>query len=224
MRFWIQNLLALICLLGAASVGLAADIPPLKNGDIVFQATSSSARDAIMLASASPYTHVGIVEIDGSGRPMVIEAANKVRSVPFDDWMRKGAGRRITIKRVKGLHDEAAKQAVERAHHYMGRPYDLFFYETRDQIYCSELVHAAFKEGANISVGREEKVGDLNIDTSAAQSLIKKRWKAHPLCQATSSFKSCYRLILDQVLVTPASIARDPQMELVYTNFGRDAE
>lgn len=224
MRIWIQNLLALICLLGATSLALAGDLPPLKNGDIVFQESSSSARDAIMLASASPYSHVGIVEIDGSGRPMVIEAAKQVRSVPFDDWMRRGVGRRITIKRVKGLDEEAAKQAVERAHHYLGRPYDLFFYETRDQIYCSELVYAAFKEGANISVGREEKVGDLNIDTAAAQRLIKKRWKAHPLCQTASSFKSCYRLILDQLLVTPASIARDPQMELVYTSFGRDAE
>jgi permuted papain-like amidase YaeF/Yiix C92 family enzyme len=224
MRIWTQILLALTCLLGAVPGALAGDLPPLKNGDIVFQESSGSARDAIMLASASPYSHVGIVEIDASGRPMVLEAAKRVRSVPFEDWMRRGAGRRITIKRVKGLHDEAAKQAIERARHYMGRPYDIFFYETRDQIYCSELVYAAFKEGANISVGREEKVSDLNIDTAAAQRLIKKRWKAHPLCRTTSSFKSCYPLILNQLLVTPASIARDPQMELIYTSFGRDAE
>lgn len=224
MRTWTQTLLALICLAGAAPLALAADLPPLKTGDIVFQESSGSARDAIMLASASPYSHVGIVEIDGSGRPMVIEAAGPVRSVPFDDWMERGVGQRITIKRVKGLDDEAARQAIERAHHYMGRPYDLFFYETRDQIYCSELVYAAYKEGANISVGREEKVADLNINTAAAQRLIKKRWKAHPLCRTTSSFKSCYRLILNQSLVTPASIARDPQMELVYTSFGSDAE
>ncbi|MCC7252436.1 hypothetical protein [Hyphomicrobium sp.] len=67
---------------------------------------------------------------------------------------------------------------------------------------------------------------DLNIDTDAAQKLIAQRWKSHPLCRTkgAKSFKDCYALILDQTLVTPASIARDPQMELIYTSFGASAE
>ncbi len=201
-------------------------LPPLKTGDIVFQRTATSASDAIMLASGTQYTHVGIVELDDQGAPSVIEAVGPVRVTPLETWVRNGTGRKITVKRIKGLHEANAKAALASAHKYLGRPYDHFFYESREQIYCSELVHLAFQEGANITVGKEEKVRDLNIDTGAAQKLIAQRWKAHPLCKSkgATNFKACYALILDQTLVTPASIARDPQLEMIYTNFGSEAE
>ena len=40
----------------------------------------------------------------------------------------------------------------------------------------------------------------------------------------TASLEACYNTILDQSLVTPASIARDQKLELVFTNFGLVAE
>ncbi len=201
-------------------------MPPLKTGDIVFQTTSGRAREAIMLASGTQYTHVGLVEVDARGRIAVIEAVGPVRAVPFDRWVRAGLGKHVTVKRIKGLAEADAAAAIAKARTYIGRPYDHFYYETRDQIYCSELIHAAFKEGPGISVGVEERVSDLNIDTAAAQALIRERWRAHPLCKAkrAESFKACYGLILDQTLVTPASIARDGKLETVYTNFGKGAE
>lgn len=227
MRYAIQPVAALLALAG---IGLtltpAEDLPPLKTGDIVFQTTRTNASDAIMLASGTLYTHVGIVEVNEEGHPMVIEAVGPVRALPLDDWIGKGEGGRVTVKRIRNLDGTRAKQATANARRYLGRPYDHYFYESRDQIYCSELVYLAFKEGADIAVGREEKIRDLNIDTAAAQKLIRQRWKAHPLCKARSArtFEACYALILDQTLVTPASIARDPQMELVYTSYGSDAE
>ena len=227
MRFAIQTLLVLGTVLGVGmTLAPAEDLPPLKTGDIVFQKTQTSASDAIMLASDTAYTHVGIVEVGKDGRASVIEAVGPVQSVPLDKWRKNGVGGRITVKRIKGLDEAHAKQAVAEARRYLGRPYDHYFYETRDQIYCSELVYAAFKDGPDITVGKEEKVRDLNIDTGAAQKLIQQRWKSHPLCKAkgAKNFKACYALILDQTLVTPASIARDPQMELVYTSFGPFAE
>jgi hypothetical protein len=221
----ILPLLAMLSLFGAGP-SAAADLPPLKTGDIVFQNTETSASDAIMLASGTLYTHVGLIEIDGNGKAKVIEAVGPVRAVSLASWMRKGTGNRITIKRIKGLTEADAKTATARARRYLGRPYDHYFYETRDQIYCSELVYAAYKEGPGLSLGREEKVRDLNIDTGAAQLLIRQRWKSHPLCKAkkAKTFEACYELIMDQTLVTPASISRDPQVETIYTTFGSDAE
>jgi hypothetical protein len=227
MRHAIQSLAALLAVVGVGlTLAPAEELPPLRTGDIVFQTTRTNASDAIMLASGTLYTHVGIVEIDKDGRPVVIEAVGPVQAVPLDDWVAKGEGGRVTVKRVKGLDEAQARQATTNARRYLGRPYDHYFYESRDQIYCSELVYLAFKDGADITVGREEKVRELNIDTSAAQKLIRQRWKSHPLCKAKAakSFEACYGLILDQTLVTPASIARDPQMELIYTSFGSDAE
>jgi len=226
MRHMIEKLAALLALALLAAPAHASDLPPLKTGDIVFQKTETSASDAIMLASGTQYTHVGIVELDKAGKPHVIEAVGPVRVVPLDQWIANGTDKRVTVKRLKGLDEKAAKQATHRARYYLGRPYDHFFYESHDQIYCSELIHIAFKEGPKISVGEQQKVRDLKIDTAAAQGLIKQRWKAHPLCKAKSagSFKACYGLIMEQTLVTPASIARDPRMEMIYTSFGANAE
>jgi hypothetical protein len=226
-KFAVQSLIAVAALLGIGlTLAPAEDLPPLKTGDIVFQKTTTSASDAIMLASGTQYTHVGLVVIGKGGRPRVIEAVGPVREVSLDAWIEKGNGSRVTIKRIKGLEEAQANEAIASARRYLGRPYDHYFYETRDQIYCSELVYAAFKDGPGINVGLEEKVRDLNIDTGAAQKLIAHRWKSHPLCRTkgAKSFKDCYALILDQTLITPASIARDPQMELVYTSFGFGAE
>jgi hypothetical protein len=222
----ILALLATLSLLGTGLPAAAADLPPLKTGDLVFQNTETSASDAIMLASGTVYTHIGMVEVDKAGKAIVIEAVGPVQAVSLDTWTKKGTGNRITIKRIKGLSDVAAKDAVARARRYLGRPYDHYFYETRDAIYCSELIHAAFKEGPGVSVGKEERVRDLNIDTKAAQQIIRTRWKTHPLCRTkqAKTFEACYALILDQTLVTPASIARDPSVETIYTTFGSDAE
>ncbi len=100
-----------------------------------------------MIASGSPYTHVGIIEIDAKKRPFVIEAVGPVRSVPFDTWRRNGIEQRITVMRVKGLTEVDAMQAIARARQYIGRPYDHHYFETRDRIYCSELLHCHSVDG-----------------------------------------------------------------------------
>ena len=200
----------------------AEELPPLKTGDIVFQESGGGQRLAIMLASHSLYTHTGLIELAADGTPLVVEAAGPVRTVPLKYWINNGTANRITIKRIKGLSESDARAAVARAHTYDGVPYDIFFLNTRDAIYCSELIYAAFKEGPKIAVGREEKVRDLHFDNAAVRHLIEARWQKHPLCQSKdiATFEACYQVILDQTLVTPASVARDPKLELVYSNFG----
>ena len=202
---------------------IAADeLPPLRNGDIVFQDSGGAQGVAIMFASRSLYTHVGLIEMAPDGKALVVEAVGPVRTIPLDRWIARGRGKRITIKRLKNLDEPKAKAVIARAHHYDGYPYYIFFYDSRDAIYCSELVYAAFIEAIGISVGRVEKLRDLHIDNVAVRKLIESRWQRHPLCQsnATTTFDACYALVLEQTMVTPASIARDPQMDLVYSNFG----
>lgn len=204
----------------------ARDLPKLKSGDIVFQIAGSTQSKAISLASHSLYTHVGIVEVTRDGRTQVIEAAGPVHATPIEPWIERGASGRITVKRVKGLTEADAAKAVRAAHAYDGTPYDIFFYKSHDAIYCSELIHLAFKEGPGIAIGKDERVKDLNIGNAAVRALIEARWRQHPACIAAKaeSFKACYPLILQQTLVTPASVARDDKLETVYTNFGLAAD
>ena len=200
----------------------AAGLPPLKTGDIVFQTSGHAQSNAIGLASFSLYTHTALIEVDAKGHASAVEAVGPVKTTPLDQWITRGEGGRITVKRLKGLDETAARKALKAAHVYDGRPYDPFFYSGRDAIYCSELVHLAFQEGAGIAIGKEEKVKDLHIDNAAVRALIEARWRQHPMCinAKAATFKACYALILEQTLVTPASVARDPKLETVYSNFG----
>jgi hypothetical protein len=200
----------------------AKDLPPLQNGDLVFQTSQSSQSLAILAASHSAYTHMGIIQLDAEGHPFVVEATGPVKTGPLQDWIKKGVGGRIAIKRMKALPGESAAKILAAAHVYDGLPYDKFFLSAKNEIYCSELVSLAFKEGAEITLGRSQKVKDLAIDNFAVRNIMQKRWRAYPLCQPNESynFESCFKIILEQELVTPASIAVDVKLEPVYSNFG----
>lgn len=204
----------------------AADLPPLKDGDIVFQYSGSSQSLPILLASRSAYTHMGIIDISRNGKPMVIEATGPVKSTPLDAWIAQGTGGRITVKRVRSIESGQALSILGEADKYLGLPYDLFFLDGKDAIYCSELVHLAFGGGAGIMLGEVQRVGDLDIDYAPVRKLIEARWQKHPMCRdgKKSTFEACYQTILQQTLVTPASIARDAKLEMVYSNFGAVTE
>lgn len=232
MKRYLIRAAALVVLLASASAGAlglwlaqtrvaAKDLPPLRSGDIVFQESGSSQTKAIAFASRSLYTHTGLVEVAPDGTVQVLEAAAKVRATPLDEWIKRGTAGRITVKRVRGLSEDDARKVIAAAHAYDGRPYDFFFHDDKETIYCSELVHRAYEEGPGMAIGKVQKVRELDIDNAAVRALIESRWRQHPLCanDAAKDFQACYGLILDQTLVTPAAVARDARLDLVYSNF-----
>lgn len=206
--------------LAATSVS-AKDLPALQNGDIVFQTSGSSQSTAIFVASRSVYTHVGVIEINAAGQPHVVEAVGPVITTPLDDWIRHGTGNRITIKRVKDLSPQQAQAILQAAHAYDGLPYDPFFLPGKDAVNCSELVRLAFLEGAGITLGEMQKVKELDLDNFIANSLIERRWRKYPLCDAAGgeTLQSCKEKIREQELVTPVSIAKDRQLMPVFSNY-----
>jgi hypothetical protein len=96
----------------------------------------------------------------------------------------------------------------------------VYFYFDNDAVYCSELVYDAYKE-TGIPVGKIEKIGGLHIDNPAAMKLLEQRWQSHPLCRngKAKDFETCRDKIMQQDLITPASIAADPKLETVYSNY-----
>jgi hypothetical protein len=200
---------------------LAKDLPSLKNGDIIFQTSRSSQSSAILLASMSAYSHMGIIEIGSDGTAFVVEAVGPVKTTPLDAWIKRGLGGRVAIKRLPTLTLDQSQSILQAAHKFDGLPYDLFFMSTTDQIYCSELISLAFKNGASLTLGKTQKAKELYLDNFAAKRLISKRWQKHPLCQTaqTANFESCYDQILEQELVTPDSIFNDPKLELIFSNY-----
>lgn len=199
-----------------------ANLPVLKDGDIIFRSGIRQQAIAIFVASANPYTHMGIIKIEKGNVPFVIEAVGPVKKTPLQAWINGGVGGRITIKRVDNLDRHTADRIIRNAEKYYGRPYDVFFMPGTQTLYCSELVYEAYQDGGNITLGKIQKLKELNVDNMAVSSLIKQRWEKYPQCKekGLTTLEKCLPMIYDQDLITPASIANDSQLTLVYSNYG----
>ena len=199
----------------------AEDLPDLQRGDVIFQNSRSAQSLAILLATDSPYTHVGIVDFDPDGNPVVLEAVRTTRETPLADWVTQGEDGDVAVYRMDGLTEAQALAVTDAARSHFGKGYDPYFYRTEDVLYCSELVHIAFRDGMGAALGKVERLGDLNLDSAAARGLIEERWQSHPACAdgKAQDADSCLALIRDEPLVTPQAVAEDGRLQLVWSSF-----
>lgn len=199
---------------------LPDDLDPstLKTGDLIFHTSRSNQSGAILWATKSPYSHVGLVRVY-RGEVFVLEAAGKVRVVPLAAWTSRGRLGRFTVKRVKGLDDDERERVWRAARAYRGRPYDVLFLFGNRGIYCSELVWLAYQDALGRGVGEVERAGDLDVDNPLVGALFEKRWRRHPTCRGLPSRDACADRLRSQELITPASMAADERLELVYSNY-----
>jgi hypothetical protein len=199
----------------------AADLKDLKRGDIVFQTSSSNQSLAILLASRSKFSHMGIVDFESDGKAVVLEASATARATPLASWVKRGVGGRVAAYRMRGLTAEQAGKAAQAARSYFGRKYDLFFFDGDDELYCSEFVFLAFRNGAGLNLGQYQSVGSLDLDNFASRKVIAARWQKYPLCSngKASDVEACLAIIREQRLITPVSIAEDKALELVFSNY-----
>jgi hypothetical protein len=188
-----------LCLLGSTAV--AAE-PRLRSGDVVFQTSRSTQSRAIQQATHSPYSHVGLVEVSRDG-VFVLEAISPVSRTPWKRWRARGEGARVTVLRRAGLTDEQRAAVVAAARSSLGRPYDWAFEWGDDALYCSELVRKAYARGAGVELGAMQRLDSLDL-TGLKPALVQRYGPEVPL---------------DLELVTPASIAADPDLELVFSTF-----
>lgn len=215
-------LAALLLALATTLPVRADDLPDLKRGDVIFQNSLSAQSLAILLATDSPYTHVGILDFDAAGNPVVLEAVKTTRATPLADWITQGKDGMVAIYRMEGLTEDEAQAVTEAARSHFGKGYDPYFYRTEDALYCSELVHVAFRDGMGAALGRAQRLGELDLDSAAVRGLIEARWQAHPACSdgQAADADSCLALIRDEPLVTPQAVAEDARLRLVWSSFG----
>lgn len=194
-------------------------LPPLRDGDLVFQTTLDFQSMATMLASNTLYTHVGMIKTRNHGLPVVVEVG-PVRETPLQQFIDRGVGQRLTIARIKDVSPGQVSKALAWAKRQYGKPYDLFFMPDTKSFYCSELVADSFKEGAGITLGKYQKVGALT-HSAAMDKVIEERWPLYPLCKGdkTMTYDKCYKIIMQQELITPASIADDPRVVPIWSNY-----
>ena len=153
-------------------------LPSLKEGDIVFQTTSSTQRGAILLATHSKYSHVGLI-LKHEGRLEVFEAVGPVRYTPVENWISHGRGKRFAIIRLKDstlLTYPLLSRMESVATSYIGKPYDLAFDWSDDKMYCSEVVWKVFARGAGVELCTPAPLRSFDLSSPKVQTILHSRY------------------------------------------------
>ncbi|WP_321505084.1 YiiX/YebB-like N1pC/P60 family cysteine hydrolase [Breoghania sp.] len=197
--------------------------PGLESGDLVFIETADPLARFLKRATGSRLTHVGLMRDTGGG-PYILDATPQdgVFEVAIDEFIERGVGHRYAVYRFNGLkhpgttNHPAIKTAFD--HHYL-KPYDPYFRLEKSAFYDAELIWTTYAE-AGARIGKFQRLRDLGGDTSEGRAVFLSDWRHNPLCKsATRGIEACWAQILDQEIITPASIANDPRMTRVYSSF-----
>ncbi len=164
----------LIAALFATSLGsVPVVVPAVNEGDVVFQKSRSAQSAAIAAATRSEWTHVGIVFVL-DGKPFVLEAVQPVKKTPLAEWVARGEGGRVVVKRPKReIAPEALAKMRARGEAMLGRPYDLRFSWDDEKVYCSELVAKVYAE-AGVELGEKKRAKDFEVTPLVRERLGKR--------------------------------------------------
>lgn len=171
-------------------------------GDVVFQSLPHGPVVwAIEGVTGSPYSHCGIVA-RRDGRWVVYEAYGDVSETPLRTFLFRGRGGGFVVYRLRPEHRGHIPQTLECCTGYLGRPYDIRYRLDDEKIYCSELVYKAYRDATQgQELGRLVRFGDMNW--RPYETLIERiEGGAVPV---------------DREMITPAELARAPQLEPVFS-------
>lgn len=169
----------------------------LREGDIVFSGSPAGQGAAIIAATASPYTHCGIV-FNHDGQLMVLEAVQPVGVTTLKDFMARSRVEAFTARRLKTAAEPAAYQkAREWAAAQIGRAYDPRFRWDDGSLYCSELVWKIYQR-AGIELCPPRRFRDYDLQGPAVGKMIERR------------YGGIDRLPMDEKVVAPADLAASP--------------
>jgi len=174
----------------------------LRDGDLIFQESTSSQSEMVRALTDSRWTHMGVIFNEASGT-VVLEAVSPVRKTQLKDWIDRGRGRHYVVKRLRDADSKLPKAVIQKMQtlgtSWLGRPYDLRFQWDDQSLYCSELAYKLFDRAAGVRVGKLERAADMNLDDERVQRALRKRF-------ANKGFDPA------ETVVTPDSIFNDDQL------------
>lgn len=167
---------ALLLVLGGVTfVALGRPQPPaVQAGDLVFHRSHSRQSQVIAEVTGSPLTHVGLVLPHG-GELAVLEASGPVSWTPLDEFVDRGEGGRLEVRRFADtLSAEDVAALVREGERLLGTPYDARFEWGPRRIYCSELVFLVVERALDVQLVVPQRFGELTL-TPAARRLAQRR-------------------------------------------------
>lgn len=147
-----------------------------QTGDIIFHTSQSSQSIVIQKATASPYSHMGMI-VYRQGQPWVLEAIQPVKYTRLDTWIKRGVKQHYVVKRyIKSLTSVQQQKLVKSAEQHLNKDYDLYFGWDDDAIYCSEIVWKAYHEALNIQLAPLQTLKQFDLSAPQVKKLMQQRY------------------------------------------------
>lgn len=149
-----------------------------KDGDIIFQSSTSPQSKAIEVASNSPYSHCGII-FHEKGIAYVYEAVQPVGKRILADWIESGVNKKYVVMRLKDstvLSNYNLEKLKSYARNQFGKNYDIYFSWNDKEWYCSELVWKSFYNILSIDLAHPKTLREFNIDSPIVRKVMTKRY------------------------------------------------
>jgi len=185
--------------------GLHIDLGMLREGDLIFQETASQQSDALLAATGSRWTHVGMF-VYHDRRPCVYEAVGPVRFAPLEEFLSGSKNGKFIVMRLRNadrilttLNLRRLKQA---ALQYLGRQYDFYFRWDDRRMYCSEVLWKLFHRVLGIRIGVLRRFGSFDLNAPPVRRLILQRFGG--------------KAPLDELVIGPGDMAASPLLRIVY--------
>lgn len=179
----------------------------IHDGDIIFQTSLSAQSKAIQIATASKYSHCGIVYKENNNY-YVFEAIQPVKKTLIEEWIARGKEGRYVIKRLKNADAVLTKTVLQKmkkaGEELNGKNYDITFEWSDDKIYCSELVWKIYKRAADLEVGKLEKLKDFDLSAEIVKKKMLERYGA--------------KIPLDEIVISPKAIFESELLVTVKEN------
>jgi len=136
---------------------------------------------------------------------MVFEAVQPVRLTPLPEWVARGQGGHVVIKRLKDADRRLDGATLLRMRkigtRFLGKPYDLTFEWDDRRIYCSELVWKIYKEGAGIELGTLQKLKDFDLSHPVVRKKMRERYGSS--------------IPMDEPVISPQTLFESPLLVMV---------
>ncbi len=147
-----------------------------QTGDIIFHTSQSSQSIVIQKATASPYSHMGMI-VYKQGQPWVLEAIQPVKYTRLDAWIKRGVKQHYVVKRyIKSLTSVQQQKLVKSAEQHLNKDYDLYFGWNDDAIYCSEIVWKAYDQALGIQLAPLQKLKQFDLSAPQVKKLMQQRY------------------------------------------------
>ncbi|MCA6361400.1 MAG: hypothetical protein IM638_00045 [Bacteroidetes bacterium] len=182
-------------------------LPDLMEGDIIVQDIQNINGIIMRDAMRSEWSNIGIIfRRDADGALVVMDATGKVHLTPLPEWISAGRENKLALYRLKDgeniLVPKTTKQLRLACKPFKGKPADLYFNWSDEEMYSAEMVWKIYSTGLGISLCPTRTLADLKLDGEALKPLMTKKYGS--------------RIPANETAVTIPDILQSKQLKLLY--------